>query len=67
MGYALMYPNLLPYICAQVYPRTDVILKDIVSEYNSPAVSVSCLYHMKLRGGLNTHATPVLSAYIACM
>ena len=63
MGYALMYPNLLVYICAQVYSQTDKILEDIVSEYNDPAGSVSCLYCMNLRDGMNLRSTP-LTVYL---
>ena len=58
MGYALVYPNLLPYICAQVYPRTDVILEDIVSEYNSLEGILVCLYCIKLRNVLNLRSYP---------
>ena len=54
-----MFPNLLPYICAQVDPQADVIFEEIVSEYNSPAGSVSFLYHMKLRDGMNKNVTPL--------
>ena len=59
MGYALMYLNLLLYICAHVYPQNDAILENTVSEYSSPEGSVSYLHHMNLRNGLNLRATPL--------
>ena len=59
MGYDLRYPNLLLYIFAQVYPQNDIILEDIVQEYNSLEGSVSFLYCMKFCGGLNMRTIPL--------
>ena len=59
MGYDLMYPNLLRYICAQVYPQTDVVLEDILSIWKFPADIVSFLYLMKLCDGRDVIATPL--------
>ena len=43
-----------------MYPRTEIILEDSVSEYNYPEGIVSSLYFMKLRDCLNMHANRLI-------
>ena len=43
-----------------MYPRTDVVLEEIVSEYNSQSGCVSFLYRMHITDRLNLRTTPLV-------